>query len=427
MEDYVKRIISALCALCIFSATAFALSAPHFSGYTGILGTITNSNEDTDFAPDFRAEGFFAGQFDFGGKFLARTELYVKTDNILDDSLFNDTNATFRVKELSFTYRLDSYMVSHFFNFFLGNYEPIGSDLFLQRQFGIQSTTSHIMESWNGIAGATIYPLYGIGGAYVLRAEEPLAFGLYAFANKADEQNNITTDNILNIDLRFACAYSNFALDISAGLAFPQESQIAETGQDVVLLIRTEKLHAGLTMLLGNKYSNSLFFQFGFTDMDLNPSSNGATDFSAKKIYLFIEPRFSLPLCTLAVSLFSLPGTSVQDMLYLADQGSDEKTLKNRSTLGLALTASTERFYIGNVNIGLGVHFIAAFRDRNFKDLIDSPSTIMDWTRDIYLTPFVSIPVGGGAIKASFTVNASEFGDNWRAAFRGTLGYRTQI
>jgi hypothetical protein len=409
-EDMVKKILCAIAAAFAMT-TLFALDSPFFSGYAGIMGDITNDSSSTTFAPQMTTQAFFAGQFEFGGCFLLRSELSLKTDDILKNGLFKETDSKFKVNELSITFHQRSLSASHFISLFLGNYEPIGSDVFLQRQFGIKPITSLVTESWNGMCGSSVYPFYGMGGSYVVRFEQPFAVGLYAFANNDDT----TSENVLNLDLRFACVLRNFSFDFSAGLAFPHEQSISETGEKVVLLIRTETLHAGFNMLLGNRYALSLFIQAGFSNLDLSPDDGSTLSIDSDNLYVFFEPRLATRQFTLNLSVFSIPQESIDDMLYLHD------------TLGANLCIVTDHLYLENTNFTFGIHTTLSFPSKSIMDAIEDYANILSWDRKLYVTPFTSMPLLNGELKSSVSVSCLDLASDWKSAIKATVGFKTQM
>lgn len=405
----VKKLLCTVAATLVMTAL-FALDSPFFSGYAGIMGDITNDSSSTDFDPKMTTQAFFAGQFEFGGSFLLRSELAFKTGDILEKGIFEETSSTFKVNELSITFHQSSVSASHFVSLFLGNYESIGSDIFLQRQFGIKPINSLVTEGWNSTSGASVYPFYGIGGSYVIRFEQPFAIGLYAFANK----NEDTDENVFNIDLRFACVRRNFSFDFSAGFAFPHEQSISETGENVVLLIRTETLHAGFNMLLGNRYAFSVFLQAGFTNLDLSPdSSSSKFSIDSSDIYLFFEPRISTRQFSLNLAVFSMPQESIDDMIYLHD------------TLGANLCIVTDHLYLENTNFTFGIHTTLSFPDKSVMDAVEDYANILTWDRNLFVTPFTSMPLLNGQLKSSISVSCLDLATDWKSAIKATVGYKT--
>jgi len=408
-RNIVKKIIGIFAAF--FSSTLlFAVDLPFFSGYTGVIENISNSTSNT-FAPTMKTDAFLSSQLDFGGVFLVRGEFALKTDDILAKGIFQDTAATFKVNEISATFRYGSLTSSHFFSLFLGNYESIGSDMFLQRQFGIKPITSPVTESWVGLCGATLYPFYGIGGSYVIHFEQPFAVGIYLFANN----DEATDEQVFNTDLRFACVLRSFSVDFSAGLAFPHEQSISETGENVVLLVRTETLHAGCNMLIGNRFAFSVFMQAGVSNIDINPEKTSKLTINADDMYLFFEPRIATRLFTANLSAYSIPQESVDNMIYLHDP------------LGANVSIYTDHLYIENVNFTFGIHTTLSFPGKTFMDIVDDYANMLTWTRNLYVTPFLSIPLFSGTLKFSASANCLSIPDEGFSAFNGTIGYKAQL
>ena len=178
-----KKLICAVTAALSLAALS-ALDFPYFSGFAGIMGNFSNDIETTKFAPELNGKMFFAGQFDFNGRFFIRSEISVNTEDIIETGIFENTGAQFKINELSFTFHQSAITTSHFVSLFMGNYEPIGSDVFLQRQFGISEISSFTTETWNGLCSSKLYPFYGIGGSYVMHFEQPVATGLYLYENE---------------------------------------------------------------------------------------------------------------------------------------------------------------------------------------------------------------------------------------------------
>ena len=407
-----KKILCILSAFLLPLSSLFAFDMPFFSGYTGILVNGANNNTSTTFDPQITTKSYFAGQLDFSGKFLLRGEFALKTADILEKGIFKDTDATFRVNELSATFRHGSLNASHFFSLFLGNYESIGSDMFLQRQFGIKPITSLVTENWSGLCGSTLYPFYGVGGSYVIHFEQPFAIGAYAFANNDDNTN----EQVFNADVRFACVLRSFSLDFSAGLAFPHEQSISETGEKVVLLVRTETLHAGCNMLIGNRYAFSVFMQAGFSNLDIKPESGSTLTIGADNMYLFLEPRLSTRQFTINLAMFSIPQDTVDSMIFLHDP------------LGVNVTVYTDHLYIENTTFTFGIHTTLSFPDKTFMSIVSDYANMLSWNRNLFVTPYMNMPLLNGTFKASATVNCLGLAStSWLSAISATVGYKTQL
>ncbi len=409
-----KRIICTVFAAFIIVFTSAAAELPFFSGYAGILENFSNNSETKAFKPELDNKIFFAGQFDFNGKVFARSELSVKTDNIFKTGLFKDTNAVFKINELSFTWHQTASSSSHFLSGFIGNYEPIGSDVFLRRQFGIQPITSSATESFNGLCNSAVYPFYGLGGSYVVHFEKPLALGVYVYEN----ENEKIQQKFINTDLRFACGFTSFTLDFSTGAAFPIEKEIAETGTDAILVVRTLTLHSGLTMLWGNRNRASLFLQAGFSGLNYDPQAQKKFSIFSDDMYLLLEPRFVTQYFSFNFSIYSIPQNCIDDMLFLHD------------TLGVNFNIYNDHFAIQGINFTFGMLTTFSLKGKNFMDAIDlfkNPNTFLEWQKNLYLTPYAALPIMNGTLKGTISVNALGIADKGFGAITASLGYKSQL
>ncbi len=136
------------------------------------------------FKPAMDLEGFFAGQFNFSPNTWTHLEFSVDTENLLGDTLFHEAPAEFQLDELSLTTRAKQESVSNYFSVYMGNYDPIGSDVFLRRYYGIDSIASRLTDSFLGLNGSLLYPHFGVGISDVIKFNSPITIGFYAYVNK---------------------------------------------------------------------------------------------------------------------------------------------------------------------------------------------------------------------------------------------------
>ncbi|MBQ7160052.1 MAG: hypothetical protein IJS09_11615 [Treponema sp.] len=407
--------------LVLLLCTAALWAEVSFSGYAGIKGDFYSSKQDTfDSALCFQT--YFAGQLNITKRFLIRTEFSMQTSDIAEKGPFVSTNASFCIDELSATYIKPFLGNVQYFNLFLGTYEPIGSDIFLQRQFGIQSFTSLITESWLGLKGSTAYPFYGAGGSYILHfGGLPIATGAFLYVNKENSDN----ERQLNLDWRFGTVWPWLALDFAIGIGAPMGTKRGD--EDVILLIDTLYMHTGLTMLLGNKYSTSLFFQGGFSNLPLHAGED-SNKIESRDIYLLIEPRFVTRKFQTHVTFFSVPENTVEKMIFVDN------------TLGMNLSIFTDDLYIKNMNFTFGFHVtwtvtdkvtdstVAQNVNKNFLDLKEPLSIIKDCDHHIKISPFVAFPLSSGTIHAMLQARITDLkSDSWANAFKLSVGYKARL
>lgn len=426
MEVSLKRILSLIFSVLTVSLGAFALDMPFFSGYAGVLMDYQNEAEDDGFNPYWTAESFFTGQLDFNGNFLIRGEFCIQATDLFEHNIFEETsekNAFFRMEEFSLTYKLNTLHATHYFSLFLGNYEPTGSDVFIQRQFGILPVSSQITKSWHGLSGASIYPFYGGGFNYTYHPERNLVFSARAYENKQETSDSEDYINVLNTDLRLAMLYRYFLMDFSLGLGFPL-GETDDTGEDVVLIVRELQLHSGLTMILGNRQRSSFFMQLGFENFNIT-AKDDEPYINFKDIYFLLEPRFRFRACDFNFSLFNIPAGSADDMIFLKGMVY-ENNADCENLLGANFTLESDHLYIGNTNFTFGFHTTFAWTNPDIENFKEDKSTIKDWNKELYLTTFTEMPIFGGKLSAAITANCLGM-DNWKGAFLGTLGFKTQF
>lgn len=397
-----KNILYTIFALftMLFSAAA-GFAAPFFTGYAGALASLKPVKDSSK--PNLTAQAFFAGQIDLSGVFLLRTELSVQTDNISANGIFHDTPASFRIDEISATARFTSSGMSHFVGLFVGEYESIGSDLFLQRQFGITPIGSRIAETWRGLSGTSIYPFSDIGLSYVMRMHSPKAAGIYVYTNDKEDLMNI------NMDVRFGAVYRYATFDVAAGMSFPIENK-TDAGEKVFLLIRTMDLHTGFSLLLGNTRTTSLFLQGGVKKIRVKPAADEQV-LKLEDLYFIIEPRFAAENFHLNFTLFNFPPESVTDELFYV-----------LNPIGCNLAVYVDNLQLGTALLTSGVH--ATFSAGNTT--LSNISHVSPDELSLQLAPFVSARIFGGTCNIAVKLDVFKLA-SWYDSFKFTAGYKVLL
>ncbi|MCI5830686.1 MAG: hypothetical protein SPJ89_01475 [Treponema sp.] len=416
-----KRTLFATVFSLMAAAGAFAIEKPFFSGTTGFLTSFgTNKKEDnTDFKPS--AEAYFAGQLDFSGKLFLRGEFYTISDSIFEDDM-NSENATFRVEEISATYKITGDSASHYLSLFKGNFEPFGSDLFLQRQFGISKISSNLTESYHGIEGASINPLYALGASYTARLEGNSALAFSVYKDKARRKDK-EEDNSANFDLRYAGVFDYLTIDTYAGLAFPVES---EDDSDGFININEVQFHCGINALFGNKKSAMLFTQFGVDKVILKESDSSDKSLNLKDYYFLVEPRLPFSDFYFNPSVFNFPAKSAEDMIYL--RALIAKSPDTENVLGVNFNIVNENLYAGSSRITAGIHGTLAYTEIDNNNLKKHfSSTMKDAESTFIITPYTNIEVFGGSLTASLSIDTDELSDSVKKAVTLTAGFKTKF
>lgn len=400
-----KKIVL-IAAVLLLGAGLFAETA--FSGYSGGKLNYSSNEESADkYDPDLTLQAFFQGQFNFNQNIWGHLEFSIDTKDFLSKELFHKTDASFKVDEVSLIFKTATDASANYFSTFMGTYDPIGSDIFLQRYFGIKPIASKITESWLGLAGSILYPHFGIGIADVKRfMSHPLAFGGYAYINHEDNKYYV-----FNSDLRFACVYRFFCLDIAGGVGVPLADN--NHGEGTILTIDKLYWHAGLTMLVGNNYTQGLFIQAGLFNAAFTKKEG--TPVHPEDFYLLFEPRFLLDQAHVNLTIYSLPQETVDQLMFVED------------TLGLNLNIYGDSFSLGSNRFTLGTNFSFSFTGKDFMDVIHPLELVKD-PYNITMTPYMSTNFLSGEIHIQASVRFMKFGKaRWYDAFSADLGYTAKF
>ncbi len=385
-------------ALLLSSSIVFAQT--HFSGFAGVAGNI-GTEKDSD-KVQLTTDSFFAGQLDLFGKVQLRAGATVHTANLISKDVFQAVPASFTLDEFSLTLRLPCCHVTRYLALFAGEYESIGSDLFLQRHFGILPVASRITETWLGLTDTVLYPFSGFGAAYVVRLKTPQAFGAYIYMNDRDDQSRINTD------LRFGGVFPVVTVDFSFGFGFP--ILIGDSGgETAVSLNQRIEFHAGTTLVVGNVHTANLFLQVGVNKVLLNPAE-GEKPLQLSDLYFLIEPRFKADFMSFHLSLFNLPERIMQDLFFVSNP------------LGCDLSIFAESIHAGIFNFTFGAHFIVTASGNSLDNFTDFTTNDLSFQ----FSPFVETPLFRGTLMSRFTIDFMQF-EEMHKTIKFALGYKVQL
>lgn len=402
-----KRFFSILISFSIIlSANLYASS--FFSGYAGGKLNYAANPEAENYDPDLKLQAFFAGQFNFTQDVCSHLEFSIDTGDFLNESFFHQTESLFQIDELSFISRAKIEDCTNYFSVFMGTYDPIGSDVFLQRYFAMPPIASKITDSYLGLAGSILYPHFGAGIADIIKVNTtPIAFGGYLYFNHEDAKYFV-----FNTDLRFACSYRYFTCDFAAGLGFPLSNKYQ--GEDVIVAIDKVYWHAGTTMLFGNNYTTSLFLQAGIYNASFTPRTNN-TIVSPSDIYLLFEPRFLSGAAHFNISVFSLPPNTVEKLLFIDD------------TLGIDLNIYSESTTIGTNTFKLGNHICFSLKNKTFMDFADYENLLGNGY-NINIAPYISTNLLSGELHLEAKLRIMDFvNEKIPNGISFDIGYRTSF
>ncbi|QTQ14409.1 hypothetical protein HRQ91_08045 [Treponema parvum] len=375
------RILQSAVRLCfVLSLFLYAERITAMTSFSGQAGAKTDIKSDANsdyFDPTMNLQSFFSGQFDFPGNVTVRSEFSIETADMISNGIFKDTDAKFKIDELSVTKQFLFGNFSNFFSLFAGTYEPIGSDIFLRRHFGIEPIDSMLTQSWLGLKRSSVLPFYGIGGSYILQTDiVPFAAGTFIYVN---HQN--TDKYEFNGDLRFACAFNNFCMDAAGGIGAPLKSENSN-GDTTFLVIDELYLHAGMEMFIGNNYRGGIFAEAGFKDVKLTRNGSMDVDFSEDDLYLLIEPRIVFRYAKLYLSLFRFPKETVDSLFFIDD------------SLGVDVALFTDSIRSKRNTVQLGSHLSVSWAEKNLsyvKDIADDVKKAAKEEKNVKVSPFVTV------------------------------------
>ncbi len=390
---------SAVVATALLFSSSIGFAQTHFSGFAGAAGNVETDKDNDKF--QLTADTFFAGQLDLFGKVQLRVGATVHTENLISKDVFKELSATFTLDELSLTLRLPCCHATRYLAVFAGEYESIGSDLFLQRHFGILPVASRITETWLGLTDTVIYPFSGFGAAYVLKLKTPQAFGAYIYMNDRDDQSRI------NADLRFGGVFPVITIDLSFGFGFP----ITSGGPDAdsaLSLSRQIEFHAGTTLVIGNGHTANLLLQGGVNKVLLTPG-DGQKPLEPSDLYFLIEPRFKADFMNFQLALFNLPQQAAKDFFFISNP------------LGCNLAIFAENIYAGMLNFTVGSHFTMSAQGTSLESPTFTPNDL-----SFHFSPFVETPLFMGTLMSRFTIDFMQF-EEMHKTIKFTLGYKAQL
>ena len=391
---------SAAVAAALLFSSPIVFSQTHFSGFAGVAGNI--GTEKDSGKVQLTTDTFFAGQLDLFGKVQMRAGATVHTANLISQDVFQSIPASFTLDEFSLTLRLPCCHATRYLALFAGEYESIGSDLFLQRHFGILPIASRITETWLGLTDTVIYPFSGFGAAYVFKLRTPQAFGAYIYMNDRDDQSRINTD------LRFGGVFPVITVDFSFGFGFP--ILIGDSGEETAVSLNQQiEFHAGTTLVVGNTHTANLFLQVGVNKVLLT-TAEGEKPLQLSDLYFLIEPRFKADFMNFHFTLFNLPSRVMQDLFFVSNP------------LGCDLAIFAESIHAGVFNFTLGAHFTVSAYDTTLDNFSDFTTSDLSFR----FSPFAETPLFKGTLMSRFTIDFMRF-EEMHKTIQFSLGYKVQL
>lgn len=383
----------------------FALSS--FSANAGGRLNFVSDSSQSEFTPTLSLQAFIESQLNYSENLWSHLNFSIQTSDLLSKELFSACDAKFKIDEISLTKHSIAYNSSNYFSVYMGTYDPIGSDIFFQRYFGLSPIASKITESWLGKASSILYPHFGIGISDVITFNaKPMALGLYLYINNEDEKYYV-----FNADLRYALVYRYLSLDLAGGIGTPLSTKYK--GEDIIVAIDKVYWHAGTTLLVGNNFTNSLFVQAGIFNASFTKSDDALLVTTVDDIFLLIEPRFRFKNTLLNFSVYSVPKKTAEQMLFISD------------TLGCNVSVYNDTLSWNSNRFCLGTNFSLSFPNKTFMDIKNLKEPFMAKEFNVDVTPYIHTTLFSGEVHTQCTIKIMEFlRNNWKNAFSVDIGYR---
>lgn len=378
----------------------------NFSGMAGGTAGISGATGGTDEGFSIPFNAFAAAQLNFGTWGIFRANLGLASKNLANGNLFTGQDATLTVNELSLVLVKSAGSIKNYFSFYLGTYEVVGKDEYMQRQFGMDPFTSLVTKNATTLStGIPLYDNYGTGFSYTMNfANAPGTLGFNLYLNNSSA--NIPQ---LNFDIRTAWTLAQLTVDLSAGLTAPMQNQ--HSGSDVLLLIDSLYVHGGLSLLLGNLYTHSLFIQAGIQNIPIIGSA-ASTPFSGlQDLSFLVEPRIYTKNLKVRLTAYNLPENTLKDMLYLKDP------------FGGIITVYSDTIPVKNNNMTLGVHIIGSIKDQDLITFIATSGLVVP-NLNAYITPFINLPVANGSLEIMGQIGGCDILNSIYFTFQTKVGYK---
>jgi len=386
------------------AACSYLSATPSFSGAIGgsaggDLNVPLNGDKVSGTVP---LAAYAAAQANLADWAIARGEIAAWSSNLAFNDIFADSDANVRLNELSFVLQRRAFTATNYFSAFVGTYEPIGSDAFLMRHFGVEPISSRLTKSYTSLVGSPLRDSKGAGLSYVVNFDKaPIATGVSFYFGK-----NKNDDWSINLDARFALATNLVTLDLLFGAGSPLQDTYKN--KDVVLVIDTITLHGGLNFLAGSKYTHGLLLQVGLEDIVVK--GEGGAAFTGDEIRFLFEPRLKFKHFNFTLTAYSFSEKSVKELAYLKDP------------IGAGFTFYKDNIEGKNGDITVGIHSIFSVSGITLNDLFQR-NDLDKIVYNAYITPYAEFPLSGTAsIEMTGRIGVLDLTGNQSLNFNLTIG-----
>lgn len=366
------------------------------SSFIGFAGVSLDVQPEKDSVSEVFANGVIAGQYSLNDTLSLKGNFQFGTGDIVSHGLFQETPSVFAIRELSASWNIFKEASVITLSAVLGDQSSFGSDAFVRQHLGVRNFSSSLLTPLITPVSAGMNGFSGIGGSFV-GDFGPKAVGVYVFYDR----EKATENPQINADVQYAFQPDNAVLDATFGMTVPFE-QTTPSGEKVFVLIRQVKLRTGISALVNISDNLQMFFQSGISDIIL-------PDFppiSLDHLYLFVEPRLSLPLCNLNISFFCLSDSTLRDLTFISQP------------LGCNLNVETLPFPMFRHTASTGIN-IAACAGRNILGASEQGT-------DVVIAPYLDYSLATGTINTTITVHPLDYADVSKL-LRISFSYKAQF
>ena len=407
-------------------------------------------------------DGFlsFDGQVNVGDLIYARVAMHITTEedpndklaqpDVADQGFFPNavtgkkfSYAKFVLDEVSVTLKQRLAPFIQYFSVYAGNFEAPGTTTYVSRYLGVAPFSSQLMQTYFGDIGTSFYDRGGMGFSYTMRYRKvPLAFSVYANSERRllwardygiDDRNIPVDDYLVDIPtpvthvspgIRLAGAFQMIVFDFALNAVIPFETLTEnEVPSEADYVLRTGVgLQGGLTLFVGNRFSQSLLFQAGLAEFFTTEA------FKLDNLFLLLEGRLvDVAPVQFHLSVFALPTAKASEMFFVREpfgvnlavvyKDFYSRTSRRNNTIGLNVTFSARN--IGRVDEAETAPEYQALKLDSFGTV---PFNLQ--TMSLYIAPYFSASLFSGRLSFAVHLDMLHLAESWRETFAARLSYR---
>lgn len=389
MELNFKKTIAVLLSGIIITTAA---AEPFFEGFAGAS---LDMNLSDDFIPGVYLQGDVAGRLEMNDSVSFKGDFQFTTSDIITHGLFQTTPSSFSIRELSAAFTLYGHSSIMQITTLLGEQTPFGSDAFVRKALGIRNYSSTLLtrKTASGSAGMALFPGMGISFTDTFGSS---ALGIYCFY----DINDTNDTSQINSDFQYAFNMGNTILNVTAGATLPVETSQGAGGK-LSVSIRKLAVRTDISTLFSISDRVHLFFQAGTSGLSILNN----TDFRPESLYLFAEPRISLPVCNLNISFFCLSDETLKELTLIT------------KPIGCNLDLQTLPFLLLQHTATAGINAAAC-----------SPRTVTPDTQqlDVIIAPYLEHSLSSGILNTSAVFHPLDYSDTSKFC-KISISYKAQF